>query len=103
MDEERLSWIPRPRMPALQIRRSGMRRKAVDRMDLRFHRNTVAKQLHGFRPIDDDPRKRSFRSVADKDHAAISMGEIVTQVMANPSTSTHARPSHYDRTRANTI
>ena len=102
MDQKR-SRCAHSVMPCEQFIAVGVRGKSVDRMDACPHRNVFAKQMDGFRSIDDLTRERAFGRKADEDHAGILPPQIVLEMVAYPPACGHARSGQNHGTTADTI
>ena len=97
VNEESIFW-PGLLMPGEQFRLIRMRRKSIDRMDFRSHRDFFAKDSHFPDAVDYLSRERSARGEADKYDGRIFAPKVMPQMMTDPPARAHSRSSHDDGT-----
>lgn len=97
--DQKSSRYAHPVMPGEQFIAIGVRGKAVDGVDACADRNFLAKQMDGFRAIDDLAREHAYGREADEDHAGVLPPRIVLQMVAYPP----ARGQIWQRLRRRSI
>ena len=83
-------------VPGEQIFLVGMGGEAADGIDGGIDADFFAEDLDDSGAVDDPPRQRASRGVADEHHAAAPVPQVVFEVMPHPPAGAHAGASHDD-------
>ena len=97
MDKERRLASPDAAAPCEQLPLVGVSGKSVDRMNRAAYWNLFTEEPHMLGAIDDLPRNRARGSKTDEDDRRFFPPQIVSQMVSDPPSRTHARTGHDDR------
>src|SRR6516165_11127184 len=96
MDKERRLASANAAAPCEQFSLVGVSGKSVDRMNRAADWNLFTKKPHMLGAIDDLPCNRARGSKTNEDDRGFSAPQIVSQMVTDPASRTHARTSHDD-------
>ena len=96
MDKERRLASPDAAAPCEQLPLVGVSGKSVDRMNRAADWNLFTEEPHMLGAIDDLPCNRTRGSKTNEDDRGFSAPQIVSQMVTDPASRTHARTRHDD-------
>ena len=91
-------WLaPDASVPAQQVFLVAVRRKPAQCVDAGVHLELLAMDAHVLATVDDRAPERSHRLEAGEDHVALSLGDVVLEVMHDAPAAAHPAPRDDDR------